>query len=145
LEKLKGGRPALGILNFPSWKMIPARVTKKRSLLKAFTYRFICSAETWIVTTLAFGSYFAFPEMWADWLPWFSHSIKGVSAVVAIVLFFTKVGTYYFHDRGWTHIKWGQKRRTKEEKITYLEIVLTMTRKGHDVAHCKCPLCRRLR
>lgn len=61
----------------------------KRSLAKAFTYRFICTAETFVVSWIITGS-------WA------------AGGLIAAILFFTKIGTYFGHERVWERIGWGK-------------------------------------
>lgn len=63
--------------------------SKTRSLLKSITYRFICSAETFLVTYLVTGS------------------LK-IGGGVAGILFFTKLFTYFAHERIWEHVHWGK-------------------------------------
>lgn len=65
------------------------KVAKKRSLAKTLTYRIICTTETFVVTWVITG------EMW-------------VASSVAIILFFSKLITFYLHERLWEKFKWGK-------------------------------------
>lgn len=66
------------------------RRSAKRSLVKALTYRIICSTETFLITWLVTGSWKA-------------------GGVVSGTLLFTKVGTYFIHERLWEYTPWGIK------------------------------------
>jgi uncharacterized membrane protein len=57
--------------------------------MKAITYRFICSAETFLITWLITGSY-------------------KLGGILAGILFLTKIGTYFVHERVWESVKWGK-------------------------------------
>lgn len=63
--------------------------SRKRSLAKALTYRFICTAETFLVAWYITGSWKA-------------------GGLLSGILFFTKIGTYFIHERMWEKIKWGK-------------------------------------
>ncbi|KKM73526.1 hypothetical protein LCGC14_1409520 [marine sediment metagenome] len=63
--------------------------SRERSLAKALTYRFICTTETFLISWIITGSWTA-------------------GGLIAGILFFTKVGTYFFHERLWEGIKWGK-------------------------------------
>ncbi len=63
--------------------------SRKRSLAKAFTYRFICTTETFLIGWIITGSWTA-------------------GGLIAAILFFIKMVTYFFHERLWERIKWGK-------------------------------------
>lgn len=65
------------------------KVAKKRSLAKALTYRFICTTETFIVTWIITD------QIW-------------IASGVAFILMFSKLITFYLHERLWEKIKWGK-------------------------------------
>jgi uncharacterized membrane protein len=67
---------------------------RKRSFIKAITYRFICSLETLVVSWAVSGSLLS-------------------GSLISGVLFFTKIGTYFVHERIWEHIYWGKEYREK--------------------------------
>jgi len=69
------------------------KISKKRSLTKTLTYRVICTTETYL-TILA--------------VAWFIGDPSKIAAIAAGILLFTKIGTYYFHERVWAKIKWGR-------------------------------------
>lgn len=58
---------------------------KRRSLLKALTYRMICTAETLLVA-------------------WIIGASIGLAVSIAGILVITKIGTYYLHERIWDHL-----------------------------------------
>ena len=68
-----------------------ARVTRWRSILKAVSWRVVGSLDTFLLTYLITGElmYGAF--------------VAGTETVTKIVL-------YYFHERIWEHVRWGQKK-----------------------------------
>lgn len=65
--------------------------SRKRSLAKALTYRFICTTETFLISWLITGSWTA-------------------GGIISGILFVTKIGTYFIHERVWETIVWGKNR-----------------------------------
>lgn len=63
---------------------------KRRSLLKTLTYRVICTLETFLVVWIVGGSI-------------------TLATGVATILIFSKLLTYYLHERLWDHVRWGRK------------------------------------
>ena len=59
-----------------------------RSLVKAVTWRFVGSLDTFLLSWLITG-----------------HPV--IAATITAVEFFTKVGLYWLHERAWLKIKWG--------------------------------------
>ena len=72
---------------------------KKRSILKAATWRITASLDTFIIAWIITG----------DWK--IGGSIAGIEVI-------TKIFFYYFHERIWNIIKQGKK---KFKKITLLK------------------------
>ncbi|MCB1592457.1 MAG: DUF2061 domain-containing protein [Alphaproteobacteria bacterium] len=68
--------------------MQPAHTTRQRSFVKAVSWRIVGSIDTFVIAYLITG------EMK------FGAFIAGTEALTKIVL-------YFFHERGWAHIKWG--------------------------------------
>jgi len=73
--------------------MFPKRAKKVRSLLKTLSYRVICTAETFLVSLLI--------------MKFVSGTVVELASIIAAVLFFTKLGTYYGHERFWNRVLWG--------------------------------------
>ena len=63
---------------------------KRRSLLKTATYRVICTVETFLVVWIVGGSI-------------------TLATGIATILIFSKLFTYYLHERLWDHTGWGRK------------------------------------
>ena len=72
---------------------LPIRESHKRSLIKAISWRVTGSVDTFILSWLITGSVK------------FAGSIASVEVVTKIVL-------YYFHERAWALVPWGQKPPT---------------------------------
>ncbi|MCB1784437.1 MAG: DUF2061 domain-containing protein [Alphaproteobacteria bacterium] len=68
--------------------MTPARSSRIRSVAKAITWRALGSLDTFVIAFIVTGE------------AKFGAAIAGTEA-------FTKIVLYYFHERGWSHIKWG--------------------------------------
>ncbi len=68
---------------------MPHRDTHKRSLLKGFTWRFLGTLDTTLISWVVTGN------------PLKALSIGGTEV-------FTKVILYYFHERIWQNIRWGR-------------------------------------
>ena len=62
---------------------------RRRSFVKAFSWRVIASTDTFLISWLITGKI-----TWA-----------GSITLLEIV---TKTLLYYFHERGWNKIKWGR-------------------------------------
>lgn len=65
------------------------KVSKSRSLVKAFTWRTTGTIDTFLLSWLITGK----------------PSTAGMIAGAEIV---TKVALYYFHERAWNKITWGR-------------------------------------
>ncbi len=65
------------------------KVSKRRSLTKAFTWRFVGTVDTFVLS-------FIITRKLA-----FALAISGVELVTKIVL-------YYFHERAWNKVRWGR-------------------------------------
>ena len=75
--------------------------TKKRSLIKTVTWRIIATTDTFILTLLS--------------ATWFSEDLGinsseafALAGTVAGLEVVTKMILYYFHERGWSSLEWGQ-------------------------------------
>ena len=66
----------------------PAHADYKRSLAKTITWRIIGSVDTFVI------SYFATGE-------------AKIGLAIAGTEVITKMVLYYFHERGWSHVRWG--------------------------------------
>jgi uncharacterized membrane protein len=66
------------------------KVTKRRSALKAITWRIIGTADTFVIS-------------------WAITKEPVTAGAIASFEVFTKTILYYFHERGWNKIKWGRK------------------------------------
>ena len=65
---------------------------KKRTILKTLTWRITASLDTFIIAWVITG----------DWK--MGSSIAGIEVL-------TKMFFYYFHERIWSKIKWGTKKK----------------------------------
>jgi len=66
------------------------KVTKRRSALKAITWRIIGTADTFAIS-------------------WAITKEPVTAGAIASFEVFTKTILYYFHERGWNKVKWGRK------------------------------------
>lgn len=66
------------------------KVTRKRSALKAFTWRVIGTADTFVISFLITKE------------PVTAGAIASFEVITKTVL-------YYLHERGWNNIQWGRK------------------------------------
>ena len=64
-------------------------ISKKRSAFKAATWRVTASIDTFVISLLITGK------------------IEWATAIAGIEIL-TKMGLYYFHERLWNKVKWGQ-------------------------------------
>ena len=64
--------------------------TRRRSLAKTISWRVLGSLDTMLLGYIFTGSI----------------AIAGSIASTEVI---TKIVLYYFHERGWAHIKWGHK------------------------------------
>ncbi|OQX73682.1 MAG: hypothetical protein B6D64_13595 [Bacteroidetes bacterium 4484_276] len=69
-----------------------------RSILKAFSWRIIASATTFLITFIIFRRY---SEKNFD-------EVIQTATFITIVDFVAKILFYYLHERMWTNIKWGK-------------------------------------
>ena len=60
-----------------------------RSLIKTITWRILASLDTFLIAWLVSGSI----------------SVGGWIATIEVI---TKIILYYFHERAWNRVKWGQ-------------------------------------
>ena len=66
------------------------KASKKRSIAKALTYRILSVSLTFLISLIITGK-----------LSW-ATAIAGTEALTKMVL-------YYFHERIWSKVSWGQK------------------------------------
>ena len=64
-------------------------VEKKRHLAKTITCRIIASLDTFLIA-------------------WFVSGSISVGGWIATIEVITKIILYYFHERAWNRVKWGQ-------------------------------------
>ena len=69
-----------------------AEEQKKRSIVKTLTWRITASLDTFVIAWIITG----------DWK--MGGSIAGIEVI-------TKIFFYYFHERIWSKIKWGTKKK----------------------------------
>ena len=69
-------------------------IKKKRSLMKAFTWRFFATIDTFLI------SYFIILQS--------DYSVLKTASVIAILEIFTKIIIYYLHERIWEKTNWGR-------------------------------------
>ena len=72
--------------------------TPKRSWAKAISWRIISIIITFFVTLLITRS------------AKFAVSVSLLDTAIKLI-------TYYFHERTWTHVKWGRLKKRKKNKI----------------------------
>ena len=71
--------------------------TPKRSFTKAVSWRVFSIFITFCVTIFITGS------------TRFAIEVSSLDAVIKMII-------YYFHERFWTHLKWGRKKKKKNKK-----------------------------
>ncbi|PPR34707.1 MAG: hypothetical protein CFH26_00615 [Alphaproteobacteria bacterium MarineAlpha6_Bin4] len=64
-------------------------VSRKRSLIKSFTWRLIASLDTFLIA-------------------WFVTGKLSWAGSIASLEILTKTFLYYFHERGWNYVFWGK-------------------------------------
>ena len=64
--------------------------TVKRSLAKTISWRITASLTTFVVAWILTGDYI-------------------IGSSIALIEAFVKIFLYYFHERGWNLISWGNK------------------------------------
>ena len=64
-------------------------VSRKRSLIKSFTWRLIASLDTFLIA-------------------WFVTGKLSWAGSIASLEILTKTFLYYFHARGWNYVFWGK-------------------------------------
>ncbi len=69
-----------------------------RSIMKAFSWRIIASATTFLITFIIFRRY---SEKSFD-------EVIQTATFITIIDFVAKILFYYLHERMWTNIKWGK-------------------------------------
>lgn len=69
-----------------------------RSIMKAFSWRIIASATTFLITFIIFRQY---SEKSFD-------EVIQTATFITIIDFVAKILFYYLHERMWTNIKWGK-------------------------------------
>ncbi len=69
----------------------------KRTLAKTLSWRFLSLVITFVVTLIITGS------------AQFAISISALDTVIKLVI-------YYYHERTWTHLKWGRHKKKKRKK-----------------------------
>ena len=60
-----------------------------RSLIKTITWRILASLDTFLIA-------------------WFVSGSISVGGWIATIEVITKIILYYFHERAWNRVKWGQ-------------------------------------
>ena len=65
------------------------KVSKRRSLIKAFTWRLVGTVDTFVISFIVTRKLS------------FALAISGVEVVTKILL-------YYFHERAWNKVRWGR-------------------------------------
>ena len=60
-----------------------------RSLIKTITWRILASLDTFLIA-------------------WFVSGSMSVGGWIATIEVITKIILYYFHERAWNRVKWGQ-------------------------------------
>ncbi|MAJ56935.1 MAG: hypothetical protein CMI74_02530 [Candidatus Pelagibacter sp.] len=65
------------------------RDIKIRSLIKTITWRILASLDTFLIA-------------------WFVSGSISVGGWIATIEVITKIILYYFHERAWNRVKWGQ-------------------------------------
>lgn len=73
---------------------------KKRSIIKAISWRITGTIDTFIVSYLI------------------TMELKYASAISTIEVI-TKIGLYYFHERAWNKIAWGKPRHINNIQQTH--------------------------
>ena len=69
-----------------------------RSIAKALSWRTLGSIDTFVLSWIVTGNF-----VWAG-------SIASFEVVTKMIL-------YYFHERGWSHIKWGLERPKRPQTV----------------------------
>tara|TARA_B100001769_G_C21783738_1_gene427631 strand:+ start:98 stop:304 length:207 start_codon:yes stop_codon:yes gene_type:complete len=62
---------------------------RKRSFVKAFSWRILASTDTFLIS-------------------WFITGKISWAGTITLLEIITKTLLYYFHERGWNKIKWGR-------------------------------------
>jgi uncharacterized membrane protein len=70
-------------------KMPEIKSSWKRTTVKMFSYRTLCSAETFVVTWIITGE-------------------PLIAGTASVILFFVKLATYFVFERVWANIHWGR-------------------------------------
>ena len=65
------------------------KVSKRRSLIKAFTWRLVGTVDTFVISFIVTRKLS------------FALAISSVEVVTKILL-------YYFHERAWNKVRWGR-------------------------------------
>ena len=73
-------------------------VSRKRSLIKSITWRFVASLDTFIIA-------------------WYITGKVSWASSIASIEILTKTFLYYFHERGWNYIFWGKKINSSKRKL----------------------------
>ncbi len=76
---------------------VHAPTARSRSLIKAITWRFVGSLDTFILS-------FIIPMMFGMEV---GKSAK-VAASIAAIETLTKIVLFYFHERMWARVRWGR-------------------------------------
>ena len=65
-------------------------VSRKRSIVKAITFRIIATITTFLLIYIITGN-------------------LGLSSIIGVLDLITKIIIYYFHERAWNKVSWGLK------------------------------------
>ncbi len=86
---------------------VHAPTARSRSLIKAITWRFFGSLDTFLLSFI---------------IPMMFHANMGSSAKIAFsiaaVETLTKIGLFYLHERAWARIRWGRADTEIEHQAT---------------------------
>ncbi|MCB2208475.1 MAG: DUF2061 domain-containing protein [Bacteroidetes bacterium] len=83
-----------------------------RSILKAFSWRFIASGATFIITFVIFRQYTT--KSYTE--------ILETASIVTIFDIVAKLILYYLHERLWTNVSWGKYWKRQAWKRRYRKL-----------------------
>ena len=88
--------------------MKEVKISKKRHVAKAITWRIIGSVDTWLI------GYILIRFFGAESIDVEESEINQKAALaasyIALLELITKTILYYFHERVWNKIKWGKRK-----------------------------------
>jgi len=83
-----------------------------RSILKAFSWRFIASGATFIISFVIFRQYTT--KTYSE--------IFETASIITIVDIVAKLILYYLHERLWTNVSWGKYWKRQAWKRKYRKL-----------------------